>query len=84
MKKRRHRVRDNASVIGKLVSLEPALGRSLLVGTRPATIPIVLATNVSDAVKKHDNAWSKFVEDDVFAALHDVSLLAEKENGCPI
>jgi hypothetical protein len=53
MKKRRHRVRDNASVIGKLVSLEPALGRSLLVGTRPATIPIVLATNVSDAVLKY-------------------------------
>jgi hypothetical protein len=34
MRRRRHRVRDIASVIGKLIFLEPALGRSVLVGTR--------------------------------------------------
>jgi hypothetical protein len=86
MKKRRHGVRDIASVIGKLVSLEPALGKSVLVGTRLAMITIMAATNVSDAVKKHGNPWSKFidVEDNAFAALHDVWLLAESWNGCPI
>jgi hypothetical protein len=50
MQRRRHRVKDISSVIGKLISLEPALGRSVLVGTRLATIQIVVATEVSDAV----------------------------------
>jgi hypothetical protein len=44
MRRRRHRVRDIASVIGKLISLEPAFGRSVLVGTGLATIQIVVAT----------------------------------------
>jgi hypothetical protein len=46
LKKRRHRVRDIASVIGKLISLEPAVGRSILVGTRLTTIAIVVATRL--------------------------------------
>jgi hypothetical protein len=29
MRMRRHQVRDIASVVGKLISLEPALGRSV-------------------------------------------------------
>jgi hypothetical protein len=86
MRRRRHRVRDIASVIGKLISLEPALGRSVLVGTRLATIQIVVATEVSDAARRRENPWSKWidVEDDTFAALHDVWLSASEWNGCPI
>jgi hypothetical protein len=61
MRRRRHRVRDIASVIGKLISLEPALGRSVLVGTRLATIQIVLETEVSDAVRRGGNPWSKWI-----------------------
>jgi hypothetical protein len=34
----KHKVRAVASVLGKLISLEPALGKSVLVGTRLATI----------------------------------------------
>jgi hypothetical protein len=49
MRGRRHRVRDIASVVVKLISLEPALGRSVLVGTRLATIQIAMATEVLDA-----------------------------------
>jgi hypothetical protein len=86
MRRRRHRVRDIASVIGKLISLEPALGRSVLVGTRLATIQIVVATEVSDAARRRENPWSKWieVENDTFAALHDVWLSAAEWNGCPI
>jgi hypothetical protein len=86
MRRRRHRVRDIASVIGKLISLEPALGRSVLVGTRLATIQIVVATEVSDAARRRENPWSKWieVEDDTFAALHDIWLSAAEWNGCPI
>jgi hypothetical protein len=86
MRRRRHRVRDMASVIGKLISLEPALGRSVLVGTRLATIQIVVATEVSDAARRRENPWNKWieVEDDTFAPLHDVWLSAAEWNGCPI
>jgi hypothetical protein len=73
-------------VVGKLISLEPALGRSVLISTRLATIAIVVATEVSEAAKKRANLWSKTirVEDDIFAALYDVWKLAEGLNGCPI
>jgi hypothetical protein len=79
-------VRDIARVIRKLISLEPALGRSVLVGTRLATIQIVVATEVSDAARRRENPWSKWIEeeDDTFAALHDVWLSAAEWNGCPI
>jgi hypothetical protein len=55
LRRRRHRVRDVASVIGKLIALEPALGRSVLIGTRLATIAIVVATDVSDVSKRPQN-----------------------------
>jgi hypothetical protein len=86
MRRRRHRVRDIASVIGKLISLEPALGGSVLVGTRLARIQIVVATEVLDAARRRENPWSKWieVEDDTFAALHDMWLSAAEWNGCPI
>jgi hypothetical protein len=86
LKTRRHKVRDNSSIVGKLVSLEPAWGRSILVGTRLATMAIVAATEVSDVVKKRSSPWSKFfnIEDDIFAALYDVWTYMEDWNGCPI
>jgi hypothetical protein len=79
-------VRDIASVVGKLISLEPALGRSVLVGTRLATIQIVVAIEVSDASRRQENPWNKWieVENDTFAALHNVWLSAAEWNGCPI
>jgi hypothetical protein len=46
-----------ASLVGKLVSLEPALGTSILVRTRLATIAIVAVRDVSDADKKRGNPW---------------------------
>jgi hypothetical protein len=47
-----YKVRDIATMVGKLISLEPALGRSVLVGTRLATIAIVASTDVLEASKK--------------------------------
>jgi hypothetical protein len=41
-----HKVREIASMIGKLNSLEPALGKSIFVGTRLATIAVVVVTSV--------------------------------------
>jgi hypothetical protein len=69
LKARDHRVQDIASMIGKLISLEPALGRSVLIGTRLATITIVIATEVSKAAKKRANPWIKtiMVENNTFA-----------------
>jgi hypothetical protein len=77
LKARDHRVRDIASVVGKLISLEPALGRSVLIGTRLATIAIVIATEVSEAAKKRANPWSKTirVEDDT---LRDIASVVGK------
>jgi hypothetical protein len=86
LKNRRHRVRDIASVVGKLISLEPALGRSILVGTRLTTIAIVVATEVTEASLRRGNPWSKFIDldDDTMAALYDVWGMAKEWNGCPI
>jgi hypothetical protein len=86
MKTRRHKVREIASVIGKLVSLKPALGRSILVGTGLATIAILAATEVSEASAKRGSPWSKFinVDDNIFKALQDVWRYMEEWNGCPI
>jgi hypothetical protein len=86
LKKRRHRVWDIASVVGKLISLEPALGRSILVGTRLTTIAIVVATEVTEASLRSGNLWSKFIEldDDTRAGLYDVWGMAKEWNDCPI
>jgi hypothetical protein len=86
LKKRRHRVREIASVIGKLISLEPALGRSILVGTRLTTIAIVVATEVTEASLRRDNPWSKYIDqdDNTMAALYDFWGMAKEWNGCPI
>jgi hypothetical protein len=86
LRRRQHKVRDVASLVGKLVSLEQALGRLILVKTRLAMIAIVAVTEVLDADKKRGNPWNKFidVDDNIFAALHNVWTLAGSWNGCPI
>jgi hypothetical protein len=61
LRRRRHRVCDVASVIGKLIALEPALKRSVLIGTRLATIAILVATDVSDVAKRRQNPWSSWI-----------------------
>jgi hypothetical protein len=54
------KVQEVASVIGKLIALEPALGRSILVGTRLATIAIVIATDGVDlTTAMRRNPWNK-------------------------
>lgn len=86
LSKRRHWVRDVASVVGKLIVLEPAVGRSVLIETRLATIAIVAATDVYEAVKMRGSSWGKSIEldDDTHTALFDVWLHAAEWNGCPI
>jgi hypothetical protein len=58
----------------------------ILVGTRLATIAIMAATDVTEAVKRRLNPWSRFIEldDDTLAALYDVWRCASEWNGCPI
>jgi hypothetical protein len=57
----RHKVRVIASVLGKLISLEPALGKSILVGTRLATIAVVAATEVSDESQRRRSPWESWI-----------------------
>jgi hypothetical protein len=47
---------------------------------------IVAATDVTEAVKRRSNPWSKFIEldDDTLAALYNVWRCAREWNGCPI
>jgi hypothetical protein len=54
------KVREVASVIGKLIALEPALGRSILVGTRLATIAIVIATDSVDLTRAMQRSVNVF------------------------
>jgi hypothetical protein len=51
------KVREVASVIGKLIYLKAALGKAVLVGTRLATIDVVLVTDMSDSAKRQRNPW---------------------------
>jgi hypothetical protein len=57
----RHKVRVIASVLGKLISLEPALGKSILVGTRLASIAVVAATEVSDESQRRRSPWESWI-----------------------
>jgi hypothetical protein len=54
-----YKVREVASVVGKLVSLEAALGKVVLVGTRLATIAIMAATNIAGAGMRRRNPWEQ-------------------------
>jgi hypothetical protein len=61
-----HKVREIASMIGKLNALEPALGKSIFVGTRLATIAVVVVTEVSDNVRRRRNPWESNLRHDRF------------------
>jgi hypothetical protein len=54
-------VRVIASVLGKLISFKPALGKLILVGTRLATIAVVAATEVSDESKRRRSPWESWI-----------------------
>jgi hypothetical protein len=81
------KVREVASVIGKLIALEPALGKSILVGTRLATIAIVIATDDMDlTTAMQRNPWNKrlTLDEEALDALRDVAMLIDGWNGAPI
>jgi hypothetical protein len=50
-----HKVQEIASMVGKLNALEPALGKSIYVGTWLATSAVVVATEVSDSARRRKN-----------------------------
>jgi hypothetical protein len=81
-----HKVREIASMIGKLKALEPALGKSIFVRTRLATIAVVVATQVSDNVKRRRNPWESILklDEETMAALKEVNDGMERWNGHPI
>jgi hypothetical protein len=80
------KVREVASVIGKLIALEPALGRLILVGTRLATIEIVITTDgVDSTTAMRRNPWNKrlTLDEEALDALRDVVMLIDGWNGAP-
>jgi hypothetical protein len=81
-----HKVREIASMVRKLNALEPALGKSVFVGTRLATIAVVIDTEVSDAIKRRKNPWeSKLkLDDETIEALREVGERMGDWNGHPI
>jgi hypothetical protein len=82
----KHKVRAVASVLGKLISLEPALGKSVLVGTRLATITVVAATEVSEASKRRRSPWESIIvlDDETMEALTDVGRSSDAWKGFPV
>jgi hypothetical protein len=82
----RHKVRTVASVLGKLISLEPALGKSVLVGTRLATIAVVVATEVTEMSKRKRNPWERTITLDLetMEAMADVSSQLDSWKGFPV
>jgi hypothetical protein len=81
-----HKVREIAIMVGKLNALEPALGKSVFVGSRLATIAVVIATEVSDVTKRRKNPWeSKLkLDDETIEALREVGERMGDWNGHPI
>jgi hypothetical protein len=81
-----HKVREIASMIGKLNALEPAFGKSIFVGTRLATIAVVVVTEVSDNVKRRRNPWESIsrLDEETMDALKEVNNGMETWNGHPI
>jgi hypothetical protein len=81
-----HKVRDIASMIGKLTALAPALGKSVFVGTRLDTIVVVNATEVTDSSRRSKNSWEGKLKLDVetIDALRVVGSQIEAWNGHPI
>jgi hypothetical protein len=81
-----YKVREVASVVGKLVSLEAALGKAVLVGTRLATIAIVAATHIAEAAMRRGNPWEKRIifSTEAMEALSEVLARLDEWNGYPI
>jgi hypothetical protein len=75
-----------ASVVGKLVSLEAALGKAVLVGTRLATIAIMAATNITEAAMRRINPWEQRItlSTEAMEALSEVLARLDEWNGYPI
>jgi hypothetical protein len=73
-------------MVGKLNALEPALGKLFFVGTRLATIAVVIATEVSDITKRRKNPWeSKLkLDTEMMEALREVGEQMGDRNGHPI
>jgi hypothetical protein len=82
----RHKVMEVASIVGKLISLEPALGRSIMVCTRLATIEVVAATEVSEIAKRRRNPWESTVtlRQETMELLGNILNRLEEWNGFPM
>jgi hypothetical protein len=76
--KRKLLVKFVASVVGKLLSMEPALGNHVLVGTRMSTIAIVEAME-----RRSWKSWMTLSQDAI-DTLRNVLLSLGKWNGHPI
>jgi hypothetical protein len=79
-------VSEVASVVGKLVLLEAALGKAVLVGTRLATIAIVAATDIAEAAMRRGNPWEKRItlSMEAMEALSEILARLGEWNGYPI
>jgi hypothetical protein len=82
----RHKVRDIASIVGKLNALEPAFGKAIFVATRLATIAVAIVTEISEGARRHKNPWESVnvLEADTMAALREASDRMSEWNGHPI
>jgi hypothetical protein len=81
-----YKVREVASVVGKLVLLEAALGKAVLVGTRLATIAIVAATDIAEASMRRGNPWEKRItlSTEAMEALSEALARLDEWNRYPI
>jgi hypothetical protein len=73
-----HSCREVASIVGRMCSLEPALGTEILVGTRLATIEYVVMAET------HSWSWRFCLSPEAMLALKEVRILIESWNGHPI
>jgi hypothetical protein len=82
----RHKVRDIASVVGKLNALEPDFGKAIFVATRLATIAVAVVTEISEGARRHKNPWESVIEleADTMGALKEASDRLSEWNGHPI
>jgi hypothetical protein len=82
----RHKVRDIASVVGKLNALEQAFGKAIFVATRLATIAVAVVTEISEGARRHKNPWESVIEleANTMVALKEASDRMSEWNGHPI
>jgi hypothetical protein len=82
----KHKVREIARMLGKLNALEPALGKAVFVATRLAAIAVVVATEVSDSVRRKRNPWEQVLPLDAenLQALRETGERLDEWNGHPL